>query len=150
MKNKLKSVRSSSKSAAASQPKTAQSRAIVRPECNPPCIMLFPQGDTSLSEEIIDLSKTEYAALKRAAAPAGSGVLMFMANAALEKAGWGSETMTCVLILHDGSEFARVDFPCEVFARIEHATSKQGISLGQFFINALRHFIDSQDSRRAA
>ena len=103
-----------------------------------------------MSEEIIDLSKSEYAALKRAAAPAGSGLLMFMANAALEKAGWKSETMTCVLILPDGSEFTRVDFPCEVFAQIEHAASKQGISLGQFFVNALRHFIDSQDSRRAA
>ena len=33
------------------------------------------------------------AALKQAAAPGGSGVLMFMANAALEKAGWPPKTV---------------------------------------------------------
>ena len=39
------------------------------------------------SEEIIHLSKAESAALKRASAGTGDGVLMFMANAALEKIG---------------------------------------------------------------
>jgi uncharacterized protein (DUF1778 family) len=92
MTNKLKSVKRGSKSASAPQPKTAQSRAIVRPESNPPCIALFPQGDTSVFEEVIDLSKAEYAELKRAARPTRDGVLMFMARAALEKARWPDTT----------------------------------------------------------
>ena len=72
---------------AVSQPKTAQSRGLIRPASASPCIALFPEGDGEtcggVSSEIVDLSQAEYAALKRAAAPAGSGVLMFMANAAL-------------------------------------------------------------------
>jgi len=87
MKKTSRILKKDSKTAATSQPKTAQSRAIVRPESNSPCIALFPQGDTSASEEIIDLSKAEYAALKRAVAPSGSGILMFMANVALKKIG---------------------------------------------------------------
>jgi hypothetical protein len=98
MKNQSRILKNGSKSTSSSQPKTAQSRAIVRPECNLPCIALFPEGDTSVSEEIIDLSKTEYAALKRAAAPAGSGILMFMANAALEKASGSTSTSIQIAI----------------------------------------------------
>jgi hypothetical protein len=149
MKNQSRILKNGSKSTSASQPKTAQGRAIVRPECNPTCIALFPEGD-GLSEEIVDLSKAEYAALNRAAAPSGSGVLMFMANAALEKAGWPGGIITCILILPDGAEVARVDFPRSVLVQIDHAASKLGISLGQFFVNAIQHFIDSQGNRRAA
>src|ERR1017187_8087454 len=87
-KNQHQVTSKNSRPSAAPQPKTAHSRAGARPESNTPCIALFPQGDTSASEEIIDLSKAEYAALKRAAAPSGDGILMFMANAALEKIGW--------------------------------------------------------------
>jgi hypothetical protein len=86
-KNQHQVTSKNSRPSAAPQPKTAHSRAGARPESNPPCIALFPQGDTSASEEIIDLSKAEYAALKRAAAPSGDGILMFMANAALEQIG---------------------------------------------------------------
>jgi hypothetical protein len=57
--------------------------------------------------------------------------------------------ITCVLILPDGSEFARVDFPSDVFARIEQVALKQGISLGELFIRALRNYIRSQSVRRA-
>lgn len=90
MKNKLKSVRSSSKSAAASQPKTAQSRANIRPPSPLPCIALFPKGDGDsegggISEEVMNLSNEEYALLKRAFGD-GSGILMHMANLALAKA----------------------------------------------------------------
>jgi hypothetical protein len=42
------------------------------------------------------------------------------------------------LILPDGSEFARVDFPRDVFALIERAASEMKVTLGQFFLNALR------------
>jgi hypothetical protein len=90
MKNKLKSVKRGSKTAADSQPKTAQRKAMARPSRQEPLIALFPEGDDSASEELVDLSKAEYAALKRAAGPGGAGVLMFMANAALEKARWAA------------------------------------------------------------
>jgi hypothetical protein len=87
MKNKLKSVRRSSKTAAPSQLKTSQSRADSRPTSPSPSIVLFLERDGGVNEEGIDLSVAEYAALKRAAAPTGDGILMFMANAALEKVG---------------------------------------------------------------
>jgi len=148
--------RQSSRHSAAPQPKTAHSRAGDRSTSASPCIALFPEGDGAgggnggVSEEIIDLSKAEYAALKRAAASSGDGILMFMANAALEKAGWPCETVTCVLILRDGSEFARVDFPSDVFARIEQIASKDGISLGQLFMKALRNHIRLLEGWRAS
>lgn len=148
--------RQSSRHSAAPQLKTAHSRAGARPTSASPCIALFPEGDGAgggnggVSEEIIDLSKAEYAALKRAAGPSSSGILMFMANAALEKAGWQGKTVTCILILANGSEVARVDFPHDVFARIETAASKLGITLQQFFENAIRNYIRSQSVGRAA
>jgi hypothetical protein len=150
MKNKLKSSKRSSKSAAPSQPKTSQGRANSRPLSLSPSIALFTECDGGLAEESIDLSVSEYAALKQAAAPGGSGVLMFMANAALEKAGWPPKTITCILILPDGSEVARVDFPSDVFARIEAAASKLGITLERFINDAICNFIKSQGTRRAA
>jgi hypothetical protein len=58
--------------------------------------------------------------------------------------------ITCVLILRDGSEFARVDFPTDVFACIEQVASKEGITLAQLFMKALRHQLASQKIRRAA
>jgi uncharacterized protein (DUF1778 family) len=96
------------------------------------------------------LSKAEYAALKRGAAPSGNGILMFMANAALEKAGWQGKAVTCILILANGSEVARVDFPRDIFTRIEAAASRLGITLQQFFCNAIRNHIRSQAVRRAS
>ena len=148
--------RQSSRPSAAPQPKTAHSRAGDRPASASPCIALFAEddgagaGNGGVSEEIIDLSKAEYAALKRAAAPSGAGILMFMAKAALEKAGRPRGTVTCILILADGSEVARVDFPRDIFVRIEAAASRLGITLQQFFCNALRNHIRSQSARRAA
>ena len=95
MKSQLKSVRRGSKTAAASQPKTAQSRGLVRPASALPLIALFPEGDGErsggVSSELVDLSQAEYAVLKRAGA-ASSGILMFMANAALEKASGSTST----------------------------------------------------------
>jgi hypothetical protein len=87
MNNKLKSVRRGSKSAASPQSKTTQSKAKVRHETGLPFIALFPKGEANgIADELVDLTKAEYAALKQAAEPSGSGVLMFTANAALEKA----------------------------------------------------------------
>ena len=87
MKNKLKSARSSSKSAAASQSKTAHSRAeVYLPPPAFPSIALFPKGNSGVAGETIGLSKAQYAALKRAFGD-DSGILWFMAKAALERTG---------------------------------------------------------------
>ena len=58
--------------------------------------------------------------------------------------------VTCVWIGPDGSECARVDFPPEFFSLIKRAASKLGITIQQFFDNAIRDFIKSHDGRRAA
>ena len=47
-------------------------------------------------------------------------------------------TVTCVLTKPDGSEWVRVDFPRDLFAHIEDAAVGMGITLGQFFDNAIR------------
>jgi hypothetical protein len=86
-KNQHQVTSKNSRPSAAPQPKTAHSRAGARPASTSPSIALFLKSDAGISEEVIDLSKAEYAALKRAAAPIGDGILMFMANAALEKIG---------------------------------------------------------------
>jgi len=94
MKNKLKSVTNGSRRATTAQPKTrrAPSRLHTREVvtyCGP-AIALFPQetggGDDGIAEEVIDLSNAELTTLKRAAAAAGSTVLMFIANTALQAA----------------------------------------------------------------
>ena len=157
MKNKLKSAKRSSKSPSPSQPKTAQSRAIVRPESDPPCIALFPQGDTSVSEEVIDLSKAEYAALKRAAAPSGDGILMFMANAALEKIGWpGSSSpfrggLIVILQRPDGTEWTRVYFNALERHHIEACLKATGLTLLALIEKAVSsHIARLNDQREAA
>jgi uncharacterized protein (DUF1778 family) len=152
MKNKLKSVRSNSKSAASPQSETAQRKVKVRRETGLPLVALFPEGEQGSldKQELVDLTRAEYAMLQRAAAPTGDGIIMFMVNAALEKMAPLGETVTCVFTLPDGSEVARVDFPREVFSRIERAAAKRGITLEQFFINAIRHYIAKYANRRAA
>ena len=59
-------------------------------------------------------------------------------------------TVTCVWTGPDGREFARVDFERELFSLIKGAASKLGITLQQFFDDAVHHYCDSLDSRRAA
>ena len=58
--------------------------------------------------------------------------------------------VTCVWIGPDGSECARVDFPPEVYSLIKRAATKLGITIQQFFDNAIRDFIKSHDGRRDA
>jgi hypothetical protein len=74
------------------------------------------------------------------------GVLCEQEMARLHPAG----TVTCVWTAPNGREWMRVKFEGELFARIEIAASTQGITLQHFFDNAIRHYCDSQDSRRAA
>ncbi len=85
MKNKLKSVRSSSKPAVASQSKTSQSRAGDSLTRNAPGIFIRPVGDQMEPSGAIDLTEAEYDTLVRAFVD-GDGIVMFMRNAALEKA----------------------------------------------------------------
>jgi hypothetical protein len=115
-----------------------------------PSIGLFTERDGGIAEESIDLSEAEYATLKQSAFIAGSEVLMFMANAALEKAGWPPKNITCRFIGTDGNELAVVDFPYDVFARIEAAASKLGITLERFINQAISNLIRSQKNWRAA
>ena len=156
MKNKLKSAKRSSKSPSPSQPKTAQSRAIVRPESDPPCIALFPQGDTSVSEEVIDLSKAEYAALKRAAA--SPGILMFMANAALEKIGSpdgtghppsvGSDCPSCLCLFDGGVGELAGEIPLvgKELPSVVIAAHRQRITVDQFIADAIKEKLGEQTS----
>jgi len=58
--------------------------------------------------------------------------------------------VTCVWLVSDGSEWARVEFPGNLFARIKRAASKLGITLQEFFENAIRNFIELRKDRRAA
>ena len=142
--------KSINKSAASPQSKTAHRR-VKRPvEPALPLIALFPQGEhASLAEELVDLMQEEYARLKRAAASSGDGILMFMVCAALEKI--GRRTVTCVFNGPDGREFARVDLPQAIFARIKDAASKRGMTLRQFVMTAVRNLIQSEaNARRAA
>jgi len=74
----------------------------------------------------------------------------FIADAISEKL---ARTVTCVWTGPDGSEFARVDFTSEIFASIKHVASKMGITLQQFFENAIREKVGREpvaSSRRCA
>lgn len=64
-------------------------------------------------------------------------------------------TVTYVLTLPDGREWARVDFPSKKAALIDQAAAKLGITLPQLFTNAIRaackrHGILVSLERRAA
>jgi hypothetical protein len=82
--------RNASRHSAAPQPKTKKVGGKVPRATIAPNIALFLEAEGGASEEVIDLSQAEYAALKRTSAGSGSGILMFMANAALEKARSGN------------------------------------------------------------
>jgi hypothetical protein len=85
--NHNQAVTKGSRRTAATQSKIQKGRGIVRPSSVSPTIGLFVDIEKDgCADEAIDLSQAEYAALKQAAAATGTGVLMFMANAALGKA----------------------------------------------------------------
>jgi hypothetical protein len=143
MKNKLKSVRSGSKSAASPQSKTTQSRAKVRHDSGLPLIAFFPEGEESgIAEEMVDLTKAEYAALKQAAAPSGSGVLMFMANAALEKAHrpgaapLGGRT-DCLCMYQCGEIAGEITLVGRHLPKAVIAALRQGVTVDQFIADAI-------------
>lgn len=153
MKSKLKSVRDGSLKAPGSQPQkpnAAKGRAKDRPKFPPSCIALFVRGDCSLSDEVIDLTKAEYAALKQAAALTGSGILMFMANAALALVGYsGRKAHHTKGISGDASGFCLYDMEVgEVVVKLPQverelypmliAALGQRITVGQFISDAIK------------
>jgi hypothetical protein len=144
-RNRNQAVRNSSRHGAAMQSKIQKGRGKVRPSPVSPSIALFLEGD-GLSEEIVDLSEAEYAALKRAAVPSGAGILMFMANAALEKAGWpgssnpskGGLTAACQF---PGGNVTNIEFDLEKRRRIEAALKRSGMTFDHFMQRAVEHFV---------
>ena len=127
MKNKLKSVRRGSKSAAVSQAKTKPNPAYVEM--------------ARLGEKIQVLTGRPYdAALRR------MGTLIRQ-----EIGKRPPPTMvTCIWFVPGGRELARVDFGPELFSLIKRTASKLGMPLQQFFDNAIRHYTASRKVRRAA
>ena len=143
--NQSQAVGNSSRHGAAMQSKIQKGGAKARPTPVSPSIALFLEGD-GLSEEIVDLSEAEYAALKRAAGPGGDGILMFMANAALERAGWPSSSnpskggLTAACQFPDGN-VTNIEFDLEKRRRIEVALKRSGMTFDHFMQRAVEHFV---------
>src|ERR1039457_995406 len=143
--NQSQAVRNSSRHGAAMQSKIQKGGAKARPTPVSPSIALFLEGD-GLSEEIVDLSEAEYAALKRAAGPGGDGILMFMANAALERAVWPSSSnpskggLTAACQFPDGN-VTNVEFDLEKRRRIEASLKRSGMTFDHFMQRAVEHFV---------
>jgi uncharacterized protein (DUF1778 family) len=150
--------RNSSRRAAAPQSKIQTGGGRVRPTSVSPTIALVHDlEEDGLAREIIDLSPAEYAALKQAGAAAGTDVLMFMANAALEKAarlGTAGQSTTVPVRLRRrslpgngvrlsiieakaGRVLLSTDFKRELLTLAEYAAEKDGVSLCQFLIEAI-------------
>src|ERR1035438_1734354 len=150
MKNKLKSVRMGSKSAAASQPQTGKGKAGQRPTSVLPNIALFLEEDGGASEEAIHLSKAEYAELKRAAGPTRDGVLMFMARAGLEKARWpggpghqptansGSPSCLCFFDAGVGELAGQIPLVGKELPSVVVAAYRQRTTVDQFIADAIK------------
>ena len=156
MKRKQHQVTSkSSRPIAAPQPKTAHSRARNRPASASHAIALFPicdgaPDDLGISEEIVDLSKTEYAELKQAAAATYDGVAMFMAKAGLEKARWpagpgpqpttNSSSPSCLCFFDAGvGELAgQIPLVGKELSSVVVAAYRQRTTVDQFIADAIR------------
>ena len=148
----------SSRPSAAPQPKTARSRAGDRPASASPCIALSPEGDGGASEEIIHLSKDEYAELKRAAAPTRDGALMFMARAGLEKARWpggsghqpttNSDCPSCLCLFDGGVGESAGEIPLvgKELPSVVIAAHRQRITVDQFIADAIKEKLGEQPS----
>jgi hypothetical protein len=141
--------RQSSRHSAAPQPKTAQSRAKAPGKSAGPVIALFLEGEEpGMSEELVDLTKAEYAALKNAA---GNGnVLMFMANAALEKINHpggtegkpqtphDSPACLCIFDPAAGEVVSAIPLAGRELPGVVIAACRAGITVDQFIADAIR------------
>ena len=113
-----------------------------------------------MSGEVIDLSKVEYAALKRAAAPSGSGILMFMANVALKKIGAappnpGPEHPSCLCLYEAGVGELAGEIPLvgRQLPKTVIAAFRQGVTVDQFIADAIQEKLGRKlpsGERRAA
>jgi hypothetical protein len=117
----------------------------------PSCLCFYDAGVGELAGEI-PLVQHELSEVVIAAHRQRTSVDHFIADAIREKLGKtpGANTVTCVFNDPAGRELSRVDFPRNDFARIEAASSKLGITLEQFFYNAISNFIELCTHRRAA
>jgi hypothetical protein len=143
-RNQNQAVRNSSRHGAAMQFNIPKGRGKARPTSLSPFIALFLKKEEGISDETFDLSQAEYAALKRAADR--GGILMFMANAALEKAGWpGSSNpskggLTAACQFPDGT-VSNVKFDLEKRRRIEAALKRSEMTFEHFMQRAVEHFV---------
>ena len=140
---------------AATQTKNQPARTGNRPASASHAIALFPMGDGSFddigaSEEIVDLSKTEYAALKRAAASTRDGVVMFMVRAGLEKARWpggtrhqptansGSPSCLCFFDAGVGELAGQIPLVGKELPSVVVAAYRQRTTVDQFIADAIK------------
>jgi uncharacterized protein (DUF1778 family) len=149
-----------SRPSAAPQLKKARSRAAVRPTSLSPSIVLFQDHDGGVSEEGIDLSVAEYAALKHAAAPTGDGILMFMANAALEKVTQSGEvslkraakqpSCLCFYPAGVGELIGEIPLVQHELSEVVIAAYHQGITVDQFIADAIKEKLCASRGEQAA
>lgn len=149
-----------SRSAAHSQAKTGKGRPEGRPPSASPSIALFPEGD-GISDGIVDLSQAEYAALKRTFID-GPGILMFMANAALEKsAAWsggpghqpptnsGSPSCLCFFDAGVGELAGEIPLVGRELPSVAVAAYRQRITVDQFIADAIKSKLGSSPGKHA-
>jgi hypothetical protein len=136
MKNKLKSVRRGSKSAAISQGKSKPSPTYPDP---------LDAEIARLGASLKGLTGTPFIAASKRFCDLWAAIIERDKARRL-----AAGAVTCVWTGPDGREFVRVDFERELFSLIEGAASKLGITLQQLFDDAVHHYCDLLDSRRAA
>jgi hypothetical protein len=155
MKKRNQVRKNSSPAATTPQSKTAHTKAGDFPIYDGPTIVLFKDHDGGVSDEIIDLSKAEYAALKRAGSAAGSGTLMFMAFAALDKVGssGGGGNQFCIFDGAVGEVALEIPLAGAELGSVVIAACGKGITADQFIADAIREKLGRQpvaSSRRCA
>jgi hypothetical protein len=132
--------------------------AVSQSQSSGPCIALFPEGDGEASEGIVNLSNAEFHALKRAAGDDGPGVLMFMANAALEKASppgraghqpttnSGSPSRLCFFDAGVGELAGQIPLVGKELPSVVVAAYRQRITVDQFIADAIKEKLGEQPS----
>ena len=161
-RNLNQAVRNSSRHGAAMQSKIQKGGGKVRPPSISPHIALFLEADGGISEEIIDLTTAEYAALKRAAAPSDDGILLYMSNAALEKINCplptqylpttAADTPSCLCLFDAGVGELAGEIPLveRELPSVVIAAYRQRVTLDQFIADAIREKLRAAPGKHAA
>lgn len=155
MRQNLKSANDGSQQTALSRPQKpapSQSRKGRIPTSAKPVLALFrrfPRCAGEVSTEVIDLNAAEYAALDKAAAPAGDGILTFMVNAALGKKGApvrkaqqakavrGDQSCLCLYDTEAGEAVTEIPLTRPQLGSVGIASYRQHTTAGQFIANAI-------------